>query len=172
MPKFHAGFGAWAMTGLLAFTLFHVVISLAAIGLGLIWLKAVLAGRLVRRLTAWFLAFTAATSLTGFLFPFHGFTPALGVGILSTLLLAAAYGGFYVFKLAGPWRAIFVTAAVASLYFNCFVLVVQSFLKIPALHLLAPTGSEPPFAATQGVLLLAFLVAGYLSLRRLRTATA
>jgi len=49
-----------------------------------------------------------------------------------------------------------VTAAMA-LYLNCFVAVVQSFLKIPALHALAPTGSEPPFVVAQSVVLAIFI---------------
>jgi hypothetical protein len=56
--------------------------------------------------------------------------------------------------------------AVASLYLNFFVLVVQSFIKVPQFHALAPKGSEPPFAITQGVVLLLFVILGVVSVRR------
>jgi len=39
-----------------------------------------------------------------------------------------------------------------------FVLVVQSFLKVPALKSLAPTQTEPPFKLTQLVVLVLFIV--------------
>jgi hypothetical protein len=44
----------------------------------------------------------------------------------------------------------------------------RSFQKVPALHALAPKGSEPPFATAQGIVLLLFVVAGVLSFRRFR----
>jgi hypothetical protein len=40
------------------------------------------------------------------------------------------------------------------------VLVAQGFMKVPALHELAPTGSEPPFAIVQGIVLLIFIALG------------
>src|SRR5439155_22981382 len=55
---------------------------------------------------------TVATSVTGFFFPFHGFTPALGVGVLSILILVATIAARYGFNLAGAWRWIYVIGAV------------------------------------------------------------
>ena len=77
--------------------------------------------------TAIFLLTTALTSVTGFLFPIHGLTPALRVGILACVILAVALFALYKEHLVGAWRWIFVITAVASLYLNVFVLVVQSF---------------------------------------------
>src|SRR5262249_60001790 len=82
--------------------------------------------------TALFLYTTALTSATGFLFPIHGFTPALGVGILACVILAVALFALYKEHLAGAWRWIYVIGTVASLYLNVFVLVVQSFVKVSA----------------------------------------
>jgi hypothetical protein len=62
-----------------------------------------------------------------------------------------------VFRLSGSWRWVYVVTALLALYFDAFVTVVQAFGKIPALHALAPTQSEPPFAIAQGVLLLVFV---------------
>ena len=63
-------------------------------------------------------------------------------------------------KLAGPWRWIYVLTALLSLYFNVFVLVIQSFLKIPALAAVAPGNppSGPVFAVVQGVVLVFFVL--------------
>jgi len=109
---------------------------------------------------------TAATSLTGFLFPFHKFLPSHGVGIVSLLALAATIPALYVFRLTGAWRRIYVIGAVLSLYLNVFVLIAQFFMKIPALKALAPTQSEPPFLGTQVVVMLIFIVLGVLATKR------
>lgn len=144
----------------------HVAISLIAIAAGLVVLSALLKGTLARGWTGAFLATTVATSVTGFLFPFNGFTPALGVGVISMIILAAAIAARYAFHLAGAWRGVYVVTAITALYLNVFVLVVQAFQKVAALNALAPTGSEPPFAAAQGVVLLLFIIAGVFSFRR------
>lgn len=39
-----------------------------------------------------------------------------------------------------------MVSALIGLHLNVFVAVVQAFGKLPALHRLAPKGSEPPFA--------------------------
>lgn len=155
-----------------AFTLFHVVLSLIGIVAGLIVVRGLIRNDPLNGWTLWFLVTTAATTLTGFLFPFKGFTPAIGTGIVSTLVLAATILARYAFHLAGPWRRIYVIGAVISLYLNCFVLVVQAFLKVPALHALAPQGKEPPFAIAQAIVLVLAAVSGYLAVRRFRPVSA
>ena len=136
-----------------AFTILHVIITLVAIGSGLIVVGGMFASDRLPVTTALFLLTTALTSVTGFLFPIHGLTPALRVGILACAILAVALFALYKEHLAGAWRWIYVITAVASLYLNVFVLVVQSFVKVSALTALAPTQSEPPFAITQAVVL-------------------
>jgi len=108
--------------------------------------------------TALFLFTTALTSVTGFLFPIHGFTPALGVGIVASVILVVALFALYKEHLVGAWRWIYVITAVVSLYLNVFVLVVQSFAKVSALSALAPTQTEPPFAITQAAVLAIFIL--------------
>jgi hypothetical protein len=126
-----------------------------------------------RRMDGWtlvFLVFTVATSVTGFFFPFHGVTPAIILGVLTLAVLTPTILARYSFAMRGVWRGIYVIGAVVALYFNCFVLVAQLFQKVPALHALAPRGSEPPFAIAQGLVLLFFIVAGVVSFRRFRPA--
>jgi hypothetical protein len=160
------------MSGLALFTIFHTAISIAAMIAGLFLLSGFLRGQRQEGVTLWALALLATTTITGFLFPIHGFTPALGTGIVSTVLLALAVLARYRFAMAGPWRAVYVVSAVAALYLDWFVFVVQAFVKVPPLHGLAPTGSEPPFVTAQAVVLLAFVIAGYFSVRRFGGAVA
>jgi hypothetical protein len=151
-----------------AFTVFHVILSLAGIGSGFVAVFGLINNRLLRRWTALFLITTILTSVTGFLFPFHGFDPAIGVGILSLIVLLLATVALYGGKLAGSWRGIYVTAAVIAQYFNVFVLFAQLFAKVPALKAIAPTQSSPAFGLTQLVVLAAFIVLGILAFRRFR----
>ncbi|HUL88114.1 MAG TPA: hypothetical protein VLU23_08025 [Pseudolabrys sp.] len=152
------------------FTLIHVIISLVAIASGVVVLIGMLGSHRMQGWTALFLFTTVLTSATGFLFPFHGFTPAIGVGIISCLLLALALFGLYSKHLLGAWRWIYVAGAVSAFYLNVFVLVVQSFQKVPALRVLAPTQSEPPFLVAQAIALAVFFVAGILAVSRFRPA--
>jgi hypothetical protein len=148
------------------FTKAHVVLSLIGIVTGLVVLCGLLSSNRMNGWTMIFLITTVATSVTGFFFPFHGVTPAIILGILSLIVLTAAVAARYAFQFAGSWRWIYVVGAVVALYFNVFVLVVQTFLNVPALHALAPKGSEPPFAIAQGIVLLLFIVAGIKSVKR------
>jgi hypothetical protein len=141
-----------------AFTLLHVAITLVAIGSGLIVVGGLFASHRLPFTTALFLLTTALTSVTGFLFPIHGLTPALSVGILACVVLVVALYALYKEHLVGAWRWIFVVTAVASLYLNIFVLIVQSFVKVSALNALAPTQTEPPFTITQVVVLAIFVL--------------
>jgi len=143
-----------------AFTLLHVIITLVAIGSGLIVVGGMFASHRLPATTALFLSTTVLTSVTGFLFPIHGFTPALGVGIFSCVILAIALVAYYFKRLTGAWRWIYVITAIAALYFNVFVLVAQSFAKVPALNALAPTQSEPPFAIAQVAVMAIFVLIG------------
>lgn len=157
---------------MIAFTLIHVAISLVGIVAGFVVTFDLIASRLRLAWVGPFLWSTLATSLTGFLFPFHGFTPAIGLGIVSVIVLVLTFRALYGHKLAGGARAMFVVGALLAQYFNCFVLVVQAFQKIPALHALAPTQKEPPFGIAQGVLLVLFVVLGVLAAKRFRPASA
>ena len=154
-----------------AFTLLHVIITLVAIGSGLIVVGGMFASNKLSGTTAMFLLTTALTSVTGFLFPIHGFTPALGVGVLACVILAVALFALYKERLVGAWRWVYVIAAIASLYLNVFVLVVQSFVKVSALNALAPTQSEPPFAITQAVVLVIFILIALIAVVKFRPAT-
>jgi len=145
---------------LAAFTKLHVIISLIGIVSGIVVMFRLLGSRRTPGWTALFLLTTILTSATGFLFPFTQLLPSHMIGILSLVLLAIACLALYGMKLAGPWRWIYVVTAMVSLYLNIFVLVIQGFLKLPALHALAPSvpPAEPPFAVAQGLVLLFFIL--------------
>ena len=154
-----------------AFTLLHVIITLVAIGTGLIVVGGMFASHRLPVTTALFLFTTALTSVTGFLFPIHGLTPALRVGIFACVILAVALFALYKEHLVGAWRWIFAITAVASLYLNVFVLIVQSFVKVSALNALAPTQTEPPFAVTQAVVLGIFILIALIAAIKFRLGT-
>ncbi len=151
------------------YTIIHVIISLVGIFTGLVVLLGMLSGKNLDGWTKWFLITTVLTSVTGFFFPFHGFTPAIGVGIISLLVLAVAVYARHPRQLAGHWRWIYVVTAVIALYFNVFVAVVQAFEKVPALKVMAPTQTEPPFKLTQLVVLALFVVLGIVAAIRFRS---
>ena len=150
----------------------HVGLSLIGIVSGLVVLYGLVTGKPFAGWTAIFLASTILTSVTGFPLPPYGFDPPRALGVISLVLLAAAVAALYVFHLAGAWRWIYVVTAVASLYLNVFVGVVQSFQKLPFLQPLAPTQSEPPFVVAQVVVLLAFIAFGALAVIRFRPAAS
>jgi hypothetical protein len=144
--------------GLQPFTFAHVLISLVAIATGFVVLFGMLNAKRLEGWTSIFLVTTVATSLTGFGFPIDIILPSHIVGIISLVVLAVAIIARYAFRLAGPWRVVYVLGAGIALYLNVFVLVVQLFRRVPALNALAPTQSEPPFALTQGAVLVVFVV--------------
>jgi hypothetical protein len=152
--------------------LIHVLLSLVGILSGLVVFLGMLASKQYEAWTRLFLATTLATSVTGFLFPFHGVGPAHVIGIVSLTVLSVAIYARYGRRLAGVWGRIWVVSAVTSLYLNVFVLVVQSFLKIPVLQAIAPTQGEPPFKITQLVVLVLFISLGALATARYRSAPA
>ena len=147
-------------------TLFHVALSVVGIIAGFVVVFGLISAKQSKSWTGTFLVTTAATSVTGFLFPFHKFLPSHGVGIVSILVLAITVPAFYVFHLGGAWRRVYVIGSVIALYLNVFVLIAQFFMKIPALKVLAPTQSEPPFLGTQIVVMLIFIVLGVLATKR------
>ncbi len=136
--------------GMTTFTFVHVVLSLIGIFAGVIVMFGLFAAKRLDGWTAIFLVSTVATSVTGFLFPFHRFMPSHGVGIVSLAVLAVAILARYPLHLnSSIWRRTYVVTAMVALYLNVFVLIAQAFQKVPALKAMAPTQSEPPFLVTQ-----------------------
>jgi hypothetical protein len=148
-------------------TLIHTAISLLAILTGLPVLAAMLKGQTPVTLTGIFLGLTVLTSVTGFLFHNEHVTPGMVIGAISLVILAVALFALYGRHLAGRWRTAYVITATLALYLNVFVLVIQSFIKVPPLHALVPSipPSGPVFGAVQGVVLIAFLIAGWLAVK-------
>ena len=154
------------------YTMLHVLISLIGIGSGVVVMYGFLTARRLDGITAIFLATTVLTSLTALGFKNEHVTPGIIVGVLSLVTLAVAIVARYSLHMKGAWRWIYVVAASLALYFNVFVLVVQSFEKVPALNALAPTQKEPPFAVTQLVLLAVFVALTIAAVKRFRVGPA
>ena len=140
------------------YTVIHTLISLIAIFAGIVVVFGMIAGNRLNGWTKWFLTTAVLTTVTGFFFPFHGFTPAIGLGIISLPFLAITIFARCSTHLSRAWRWIYVVGAVICLYFNLFVLVVQLFEKVPALHAMAPTQTEVPFKLAQLIALLLSVV--------------
>ena len=157
---------------MITFTIIHVVLSLIGIISGIIVAAGLLSSKRLDGWTILFLVSTLLTSVTGFGFPVERLLPSHVVGAISIVVLAVALYARYLRLMAGSWRPIYVVTAIAALYLNVFVLVVQLFLKVPALNALAPTQSEPPFAVAQLVVLAAFVVLGIATVKRFRQPLA
>jgi hypothetical protein len=151
---------------------FHTWLSLVALASGLVVTAGLLRGRSLPGSTGVFLATAVATSVTGFLFPFTPFLPSHAFGILALVTLAVALLARYRFGLAGSWRWIYIVAAITNVYLLAFVGVVQAFQKAPALRVLAPTGSEAPFAVTQLLVLVIFAALTVAAAKLFRPAPA
>src|SRR3954447_18970457 len=157
------------------FVLVHVMISLVGIAAGFVVIFGMLGSSRMSGWTAIFLLLTILTSATGFLIPplvSDKLLPSHIIGALSLVLLLIACIALYAMKLSGSWRWIYAVTALLSLYFNTFVLVIQSFLKIPALTALAPGNppAGPVFAVAQGVVLVFFVLMIIGAIRRFRPA--
>ena len=149
-----------------AFTLLHTIVSLIELVAGLAVGVELWNGRRTGYWTRLFFLSALLTAATGFLFPVSEFKPSHAVGILSLLLLALAWVAAS--RAGGGWRRTYVVAVWIVFYLDAFVGVIQAFLKIPALRALAPHGNEPPFQLAHALLFAAFVVSGFLLVRRTR----
>ncbi len=161
----------WGMT-LATFTAVHVVLSLIGIVTGFVVVFSFLGGRRLRVWTGLFLFTTLATSVTGFAFPVDHLLPSHIVGALSLVVLAVAIIALYGLHYRSIWRGIYVVCMALALYFNVFVGVVQAFLKLPALHALAPQQTEPPFMVAQLLVLALFIALTVVAVKRFRREVA
>ena len=150
------------------FLYIHVALSLIGLVSGLIVLFGLLTGEAFGGWTALFLLSLILTNVTGFPLPPLGLDPPRMIGFLSLALLAIAAAALYAFGLSGTWRWIYVVAVTIALYLDAFVGVIQAFAKLPFLHALAPTQTEPPFLITQGAVLAIFVLLGVLAVRGFR----
>lgn len=158
------------MAGMSPLTLIHVLLSLIGIFAGAVVFFGFLGSKRMDGWTALFLGTTVLTSVTGYFFPFHKLLPSHIIGAISLAALAVAIVARYSKQMAGSWRRIYVIFAMLSFYLNVFVLVAQLFMKVPALHALAPTGSEPPFAIAQTIVLVVFIAMSVLADKRFHPA--
>lgn len=154
--------GLWTV----AITVVHTGLSIVALLFGITtvirWsLQKQIGSRETR-----FLGTAAASTITSFLFPPHGITPAILIGIISSAVLALTFvarskaGRFH-----RGWSILFVVGIIVSEYLLSFVTVAQAFGKVPFLHSLAPTLKEPPFAVAQGIVLGLFITLAVLAIR-------
>lgn len=143
---------------LMQFTYLHVFLSVVGLGAGVFVVLGFFSAKRFSILTSTFLVATTLTSVTGFLYPFHGMTPGIVIGILSIIALGVAIFALYVKRLVDSWRVIYVVSACVALYFNFFVLVAQAFDKVHVLHSISPSQTSPGFALSQLAVLVLFIL--------------
>lgn len=153
-------------------TMAHVVLSLIGIATGFLVIFQMIRGKTLGGLNTTFLATTIVTSVTGFFFPITKLTPGLVIGTISLVILAIAVFALYSKKLAGGWRTLYVVTAVIAQFFNVLVLIVQSFMKIPALHAMAPKGDETVVKVVQICALALLIVLGVVASRNFKKVVA
>jgi hypothetical protein len=140
---------------------FHTILSLIAIVAGAFVMMALVKNRRPGMCTLLFLVTMIATDVTGFFLPAPKFPlPSHITGIISLAFLALVLLAHYAFHFAGAWRWIYAVSMGIAVYLNFFVLVTQLFLKVPALHALAPNAPdnpEPPFLIAQVIVLAIFV---------------
>jgi len=157
--------------GIAIFTLVHVALSLVGIAAGFVVVFGLISSKQLDKWTTLFFATTVATSLTGFLFPFHKLLPSHVIGLVSLVALTIAFLARYARRLTRAWRWVYAVNVVTALYLNVFVLVAQAFLKVPVLKAMAPTQSEAPFVVAQVVVMALFVVLGILAVKRFQDRT-
>jgi hypothetical protein len=158
--------------GVSTLTFVHTALSLIALVAGLVVVLGLSSSRSFPSWTGLFLVTAILTSVTGFFFPFERFLPSHWFGVISLIALAVAILARYTFVYSGAWRWLYVLTVVIGTYLLAFVTIVQAFQKIPALHALAPTQSELPFAVAQLVLLAVFLGLGFVAIRNFNLGQA
>ncbi len=137
------------------FTGFHTWLSLIGLASGLVVTFALLRGVASSAWINLFLVSAMAATLTGFLFPFTGFLPSHGVGIVSTIALALAAWGWWGGSQVNPGRVTRVLIVFGT-YLLGFVTIAQAFQKLPGLG-----GQGLGFAVAQALLLLVFVALGW-----------
>jgi hypothetical protein len=159
--------------GFTPFTWFHVILSLAMLVAGIPVLRALLRSERAEGWTTAFLVTAIGTSATGFGFlPVTRLLDSHYVGIVSLVVLGLALLARYVFQHAGSWRWVYAVSIVLAFYLDVFVLIAQTFKKVPALHAAAPTLAELPFVITQGGVFLIFACLTVMAVRRFHPAMA
>jgi hypothetical protein len=154
---------------------FHTILSLIAILAGIFVMSALVKNRRPDMWTLIFLATMIATDVTGFFLPAPKLLPSHIVGVISLVLMAIAIAAQYAFHFAGAWRWIYAVTMGLAVYLNFFVLVTQLFLKVPAIHALAPNAPdnpEPPFAIAQVIVLAIFIWLIWKSVKNFRGQAA
>ena len=147
------------------YTLIHVLLSLAGIFSGGIVVWGMLNAKMLEGWVAIFFATSVPASMTGFYFPSPVFGPSHAIGIISLTVLAVVILALYAYRLAGPWRQIYVMGVVLALYLNVFVGVVQIFRKVAFLRALAPTQTEWPFIGVQLIVMVIFMIIGTIAVK-------
>jgi len=148
------------------FDLVHVLLNVVGVASGLVVVYGLLTARRLPFWTALFLISSTLAVLTGFLFPFHGITMSIELGILELCFLMLAAVDRYSQLFAGVWRHTYVVSVMVALFCNVSVQIAQIFAKF-----LAPTARTPweygrLFKLAELAAFAFFAIATYFALKR------
>ncbi|MBG1233483.1 hypothetical protein [Aestuariivirga litoralis] len=151
-------------------TLIHTALSFLALALGWVALRAYFATT-PQVWTDLFILGVILVDVTGFLLPIKGFTPAVGTGIVSSIIIILMLLARFGFGLKGWWGKLYALGIVANVFFLVLVTIAQSFLKLPELKAIAaPDGTGPWFLLAQVINLVVFAWIGFKIMRKLKRA--
>ena len=105
-----------------------------------------------------FLMTTTLTSVAGFLLPADQLQPSHILGVLSLVAFATARLVPATAKNSGRLAQNLPRRGDDLAYFNVFVSIAQSVMKVPGFHELARSRSAPPFAVAQGLNFVLFII--------------
>lgn len=154
---------------IITLTLIHSGLSILALAFGIVALRSYFA-QTPSLWTDVFLVLDILVVVTGFFLPFSAVTPAVGTGIVASVILVLMLAMRFGIGLAGIWRKLYAMGLVINVFFLVLVTIAQSFNKLPPLHQLAPNGNEPPFGVAQLINLAIFAFVGFKIWRSLKKA--
>lgn len=158
------------MLGITPFGAAHTVISLIALGAGLIALvrdKEISPRNLLGKVYVWG---TVLTCITGF-FIFHhgGFGKPHVLGIITLIVLGIAAVAGYTNLFGRASRYVETVGYSLTVFFHFIPLITETSTRLPAGAPLLPNADAPQLQTATGVLFVLFLIGATLQVLRLRT---
>jgi hypothetical protein len=146
----------------------YALCDLISIGAGTIVLFGLLTGELLDKWTVLFLRCTLATSVTGLLFPLHGFTFVQRCSMLTVYVSGIAILAWRKFHLSGVWCSMFALTITVVLYLNVAVAIHQAFAQISRFTEFTPVQPELISQPLQLLVIFVFAVIGIVAVKRFK----
>ncbi|HBK46347.1 MAG TPA: hypothetical protein DDZ67_07910 [Xanthomonadaceae bacterium] len=159
------------MPNLTSFGLFHTLLSLAAVALGIVSFAR--QGAISPRTKAGvgYIGFTVASCVTGlFLFHHGGFGAPHALAVLTLLVLLVGFIAGQPRFAGGFGGYVEMLSYSLTFFFHMIPGLTETFTRLPASSPLFTGPEDPRLKATLGVVFVVFLAGVFLQVRRLRAA--